>query len=71
MVDHREAYEAMFDVNVRAPYFLTAALAPKMAERGGGSIVNLTTMVGELGMPGSSAYGASVAADGGATAGMG
>ena len=58
----RESFEAMFDVNVRAPYFLTAALAPKMAGRGGGAIVNVSTMVAELGMPGSSAYGATKAA---------
>jgi NAD(P)-dependent dehydrogenase (short-subunit alcohol dehydrogenase family) len=58
----RENFEAMFDVNVRAPYFLTAALAPKMAGRGGGAIVNVSTMVAELGMPGSSAYAATKAA---------
>lgn len=58
----RESYEAMFDVNVRAPYFLTAALAPGMAGRGGGAIVNVSTMVAELGMPGSSAYAATKAA---------
>src|ERR1700754_350501 len=56
-----EAYQAMFDVNVRAPYFLTAALAPAMASRGG-AIVNVSTMVAELGMPGSSAYAATKAA---------
>lgn len=56
-----EAYQAMFDVNVRAPYFLTAALAPRMAGRNG-AIVNVSTMVAELGMPGSSAYAASKAA---------
>src|SRR4051812_3209835 len=60
--ESREEYEAMFDVNVRAPYFLTAALAPRMAGRGGGSIVNVSTMVAELGMPGSSAYAATKAA---------
>jgi NAD(P)-dependent dehydrogenase (short-subunit alcohol dehydrogenase family) len=60
--ESRENYEAMFDVNVRAPYFLTAALAPRMAGRGGGSIVNVSTMVAELGMPGSSAYAATKAA---------
>ncbi|HEY0279478.1 MAG TPA: SDR family NAD(P)-dependent oxidoreductase [Solirubrobacterales bacterium] len=58
----RDNFEAMFDVNVRAPYFLTAALAPKMAGRGGGAIVNVSTMVAELGMAGSSAYAASKAA---------
>jgi NAD(P)-dependent dehydrogenase (short-subunit alcohol dehydrogenase family) len=60
--ESRENFEAMFDVNVRAPYFLTAALAPKMADRGGGAIVNVSTMVAELGMPGSSAYAATKAA---------
>jgi NAD(P)-dependent dehydrogenase (short-subunit alcohol dehydrogenase family) len=59
--ESRENFEAMFDVNVRAPYFLTAALAPKMAGRGG-AIVNVSTMVAELGMPGSSAYAATKAA---------
>ncbi len=58
----RSNFEAMFDVNVRAPYFLTAALAPKMAGRGGGAIVNVSTMVAELGMAGSSAYAATKAA---------
>jgi NAD(P)-dependent dehydrogenase (short-subunit alcohol dehydrogenase family) len=56
-----ESFQAMFDVNVRAPYFLTAALAPRMAGRDG-AIVNVSTMVAELGMPGSSAYAASKAA---------
>jgi NAD(P)-dependent dehydrogenase (short-subunit alcohol dehydrogenase family) len=59
--ESRESYEAMFDVNVRAPYFLTAALAPDMAGRDG-AIVNVSTMVAELGMPGSSAYAATKAA---------
>src|ERR1700744_539893 len=58
----RDSFEAMFDVNVRAPYFLTAALAPKIAGRGGGAIVNVSTMVAELGMAGSSAYAAPKAA---------
>src|ERR1700679_3981226 len=58
----RDSFAAMFDVNVRAPYFLTGALAPKMAGRGGGAIVNVATMVAELGMAGSSAYAATKAA---------
>jgi NAD(P)-dependent dehydrogenase (short-subunit alcohol dehydrogenase family) len=57
-----DSFEAMFDVNVRAVFFLTAAIAPKMAERGGGSIVNVSTMVADFGMPGAAAYGASKAA---------
>jgi NAD(P)-dependent dehydrogenase (short-subunit alcohol dehydrogenase family) len=60
--ESRENFEAMFDVNVRAPYFLTAALAPKMAGRGGGAIVNVSTMVAARGAAGMAAYGASKAA---------
>jgi len=31
-------FDRLFAANVRAPYFLVGALAPKMAARGGGSI---------------------------------
>ena len=55
-------FDVTFDTNVRAPFFLTAALAPKMAKRGGGAIVNVATMVAHFGLPGASAYGASKAA---------
>ena len=51
-----ELSEAMFDetfaVNVKAPFLLTAAIAPKMVARGGGTIINVTTMVAEFGMAG-------------------
>jgi NAD(P)-dependent dehydrogenase (short-subunit alcohol dehydrogenase family) len=47
--------EAIFDqvygVNVKAPYFLTAAIAPAMVERGGGSIINLGSWIARLGIP--------------------
>lgn len=56
-----ESFQAMFDINVRAPYFLTAALAPRMAANGGGSIVNVSTMAAAVGLPGGSAYGATKA----------
>jgi NAD(P)-dependent dehydrogenase (short-subunit alcohol dehydrogenase family) len=36
-------YDALFDSNVRAAYFLVAALAPKMAANGGGSIINISS----------------------------
>ena len=39
-----------------------AELAPKMAARGGGAIVNVTTMVAEFGMPNMALYGSSKAA---------
>jgi NAD(P)-dependent dehydrogenase (short-subunit alcohol dehydrogenase family) len=56
------SFEAMFDINVRGTFFLTAALAPKIAARGGGSIVNITTMAAQIGKPYAAAYGASKAA---------
>jgi NAD(P)-dependent dehydrogenase (short-subunit alcohol dehydrogenase family) len=56
------AFDAMFASNVRAPYFLTARLAPKMADRGWGRIVNITTMAAHIGMPGGALYGSTKAA---------
>ncbi|GHH88475.1 hypothetical protein GCM10018793_68270 [Streptomyces sulfonofaciens] len=44
-------------VNVRAPFLLVGALAPGMAERGFGAIVNVTRMVAEFGMAGMALYG--------------
>jgi NAD(P)-dependent dehydrogenase (short-subunit alcohol dehydrogenase family) len=56
------SFDAAFALNVRAPYFLSAALVPDMIERGRGSIVNVSTMAASVGMPGLSAYGATKAA---------
>jgi NAD(P)-dependent dehydrogenase (short-subunit alcohol dehydrogenase family) len=50
-------YDALFDSNVRAAYFLVAALAPKMAANGGGSIINIASMVANIGIAGAAAYG--------------
>jgi NAD(P)-dependent dehydrogenase (short-subunit alcohol dehydrogenase family) len=47
---------------VKAPYFLVAELAPAMAARGHGAIINVTTMVAEFGASGMGLYGASKAA---------
>jgi NAD(P)-dependent dehydrogenase (short-subunit alcohol dehydrogenase family) len=55
-------YDALFDSNVRAPYFLVAALAPRIAANGGGSIVNVASMVASIGMAGAAAYGGTKAA---------
>jgi NAD(P)-dependent dehydrogenase (short-subunit alcohol dehydrogenase family) len=52
----------VLEVNVTAPFALTAALVPGMLTRGRGSIVNVSTMVASFGNPGMSAYGASKAA---------
>jgi NAD(P)-dependent dehydrogenase (short-subunit alcohol dehydrogenase family) len=55
-------YDTMMDTNVKAPFFLTAALAPAMAQQGNGKIINITTAAAHAGMPGAAAYGASKAA---------
>jgi NAD(P)-dependent dehydrogenase (short-subunit alcohol dehydrogenase family) len=57
-----EQFDRVFSTNVKAPYFLVAELAPLMAERGKGAIVNLSTMVADYGAPGMSLYGSSKAA---------
>ena len=50
---HDEAtFDAVYTLNVKAPWFLVAALAPSMAERGSGAIVNVSTMVAQFGMDG-------------------
>jgi NAD(P)-dependent dehydrogenase (short-subunit alcohol dehydrogenase family) len=55
-------FDVTFDVNVKAPFFLTAAIAPRMAAKGGGVIINISTMAATIGMNGLAAYGASKAA---------
>ena len=57
-----DTFDAVMAVNVRAPFPLVAALAPGMAERGHGAIVNVSTMVATFGMSGMSLYGSSKAA---------
>jgi NAD(P)-dependent dehydrogenase (short-subunit alcohol dehydrogenase family) len=54
-------FDRLFAANVRAAYFLVAALGPKMAARGSGSIISLGSMAGQIGLAGSAAYGATKA----------
>ena len=55
-------FDALFAANVRAPFLLVAALAPGMVERKKGSIINVGSMAGALGLAGGAAYGATKAA---------
>jgi len=57
-----DTFDALFASNVRAPFFLVAAFAPGMVARGKGSIINVSSMVGQIGLAGSAAYGATKAA---------
>jgi NAD(P)-dependent dehydrogenase (short-subunit alcohol dehydrogenase family) len=56
------AFDEGFGVNVRAPYLLTALLAPKMAVKGGAAIVNVSSAVAKGGRSGIGIYSASKAA---------
>lgn len=55
-------FDDVYATNVRAPFMLVAELAPKMAERGKGAVVNVSSMVGDFGVAGMALYGSSKAA---------
>jgi NAD(P)-dependent dehydrogenase (short-subunit alcohol dehydrogenase family) len=55
-------FDDLFDANVRSAYFLVAGIAPGMAKRSSGSIINLASMAGQIGLDGGAAYGATKAA---------
>jgi NAD(P)-dependent dehydrogenase (short-subunit alcohol dehydrogenase family) len=57
-----EEFDRVYSLNVKAPYFLVAELAPLMAKRGKGAIVNVSTMVADYGVSGMGLYGSSKAA---------
>jgi NAD(P)-dependent dehydrogenase (short-subunit alcohol dehydrogenase family) len=57
-----ELFDTTYALNVKAPFFLTGALAPRMAANGGGAVVNVTTMVANFGMAGMALYGSTKAA---------
>ncbi|TFD92142.1 SDR family oxidoreductase [Cryobacterium lactosi] len=54
--------DLVFAVNVRAPYLLAAGIAPRMAERGHGSIVNVSMAAARKAVPGIALTSASKAA---------
>lgn len=60
-VEERQ-FDQVFAINVKAPFYLVAELAPGMAARGEGAIVNVTTMVASFGQAGMALYGSSKAA---------
>jgi NAD(P)-dependent dehydrogenase (short-subunit alcohol dehydrogenase family) len=49
-------FDQVYGVNVKAPYFLTAAIAPAMAAAGNGVIINLGSWIARLGIPISALY---------------
>lgn len=57
-----DQFDQAYAIGVKVPYFLVAELAPRMARRGSGSIVNVTTMVASIGMRNMALYGSTKAA---------
>ncbi len=58
-----DAWDFSFDLNVKAMYRLCRAALPEMLEKGGGSIINMSSIVSSLkGVPNRFVYGASKAA---------
>ena len=54
--------DALLGVNIRAPHVLVGALAPAMAARGEGVIVNLGSWISQIGLGQGALYGATKAA---------
>jgi NAD(P)-dependent dehydrogenase (short-subunit alcohol dehydrogenase family) len=52
-------FDRVFAVNVKAPYFLTGAIAPAMVEAGGGAVINIGSWVARLGIPIGAVYSSS------------
>jgi NAD(P)-dependent dehydrogenase (short-subunit alcohol dehydrogenase family) len=58
-----EAYDKVMNSNVRSNFWLCNMVLPQMAERGGGSIIIVSSIAGILGSPTIGVYGISKAAD--------
>jgi NAD(P)-dependent dehydrogenase (short-subunit alcohol dehydrogenase family) len=54
-----KTFDEVYAVNVKAPFFLTAVVAPAMARAGGGVIINLGWWIARLGIPISAPYSSS------------
>jgi NAD(P)-dependent dehydrogenase (short-subunit alcohol dehydrogenase family) len=57
-----DAVQAMLDVNVKGVFFLCQAVLPAFERRGRGKIINIGSIFGHDGFPGSSVYCATKAA---------
>ncbi|MEV4422354.1 SDR family oxidoreductase [Patulibacter sp. NPDC049589] len=49
-------FDRVYAVNVKSPFFLTATIAPAMAERGSGAIINLGSWIARLAVPSGALY---------------
>jgi len=53
-----EEWEGLYDINLKHIFRVTKALAPQMLERGAGSIINVSTIETQRGIPFNSVYAA-------------
>ena len=51
-----EQFDTIYNVNIRAPYFITQRVLPRMIEGGGGAIINLSSVHGLRACKGHSVY---------------
>lgn len=51
-----EAFDKTVDVNLKGPYYMMASALPLMMQGGGGSIVNVASIVALMSMPGQAVY---------------
>jgi NAD(P)-dependent dehydrogenase (short-subunit alcohol dehydrogenase family) len=58
-----EAYDKIMDSNVRSNFWLCNMVLPQMAERGGGSVIIVSSIAGLVGSSSLGVYGISKAAD--------
>lgn len=49
-------WDRQADLNLKGPFFLVKAVVPGMKAKGGGRIVNITSIAGENGFPNAAAY---------------
>lgn len=56
-----ENFDRVIAVNLRGAWLCTKHAAPKMIERGGGAIVNMSSLAGQIAVGGTGAYGISKA----------
>lgn len=56
-----EDFDRVIAINLRGAWLCTKHAAPKMIERGGGAIVNMSSLAGHTGVGGTAAYGMSKA----------
>jgi NAD(P)-dependent dehydrogenase (short-subunit alcohol dehydrogenase family) len=54
-----DLFDAVYNINVKAPYVLVGALAPHMATRRSGAIINITTGAAHRGSVAAGLYGSS------------